>query len=64
MVGLINVRPAYRRDINRWFLYAGEMRYPDGGGLTEQARVKREQVRQQAAGWFAEGAPVPEVPRR
>jgi putative transposase len=40
------------------------MRYPDGGGLTEQARAKREQVRQQAAGWFAEGVPVPQVARR
>jgi putative transposase len=40
------------------------MRYPDGGGLTERGRAKREQVRQQAAGWFAEGVAVPEVARR
>src|SRR3954471_23667292 len=40
------------------------MRYPDGGGLTAQGRAKRERVRQQAAGWFAEGVSVPEVARR
>lgn len=40
------------------------MRYPDGGGLTAQGRAKREQVRRQAAGWFAEGVPVSEVARR
>jgi putative transposase len=40
------------------------MRYPDGGGLTAQGRAKREQVRRQAAGWFADGVSVPEVARR
>ena len=40
------------------------MRYPDGGGLTEQGRAKREAVRRQAAGWFADGVPVAEVARR
>jgi putative transposase len=40
------------------------MRYPDGGGLTEQGRAKREVVRRQAAGWFAVGVPVAEVARR
>jgi putative transposase len=40
------------------------MRYPDGGGLTAQGRAKREAVRRQAAGWFAEGVTVPEVARR
>ena len=40
------------------------MRYPDGGGLTEQGRAKREAVRRQAAGWFADGLPVAEVARR
>jgi putative transposase len=40
------------------------MRYPDGGGLTAQGRAKREHVRQRAAGWFADGVPVPEVARR
>jgi transposase len=40
------------------------MRYPDGGGLTAQGRAKREQVRQRAAGWFAEGVSVSEVARR
>lgn len=40
------------------------MRYPDGGGLSAQQRAKREAVRLQAAGWFAEGVPVAEVARR
>ncbi|MEV0136708.1 winged helix-turn-helix domain-containing protein [Dactylosporangium sp. NPDC050688] len=37
------------------------MGYPDGGGLSAQQRARREQVRLQAAGWFAEGVPVREV---
>jgi transposase len=37
------------------------MRYPDGGGLSERGRAKREAVRLRAAGWFAVGVPVPEV---
>lgn len=37
------------------------MRYPDGGGLGPQGRAGREQVRRQAAGWFAEGVPVPQI---
>lgn len=40
------------------------MRYPDGGGLTARGRAKREDVRRQAAGWFAEGVAVPEIARR
>jgi transposase len=40
------------------------MRYPDGGGLSEQGRAKREAVRLQAAGWFAAGVSVPEIARR
>jgi transposase len=40
------------------------MRYPDGGGLTAQGRAKREQVRQRAGGWFAEGVPVPQIAAR
>jgi putative transposase len=40
------------------------MRYPDGGGLTAQGRAKREAVRRQAAGWFADGVAVAEVARR
>jgi putative transposase len=40
------------------------MRYPDGGGLSAQARDKREAVRMQAAAWFAEGAWPREVARR
>src|ERR1035441_4960076 len=40
------------------------MRYPDGGGLSAAGRVRREKVRLQAAGWFAEGVEPPEVARR
>src|SRR5438876_1007329 len=40
------------------------MRYPDSGGLSAQQRASREQVRLQAAGWFAEGVPVREVAAR
>jgi putative transposase len=37
------------------------MRYPDAGGLSARGRAKREAVRRQAAGWFAEGVPVAEI---
>ncbi|MEU9508229.1 hypothetical protein AB0D32_18360 [Micromonospora sp. NPDC048170] len=40
------------------------MRYPDGGGLSARGRAKREAVRRQAAGWFAEDVSVPEIARR
>ncbi|MEV6986130.1 helix-turn-helix domain-containing protein [Sphaerisporangium sp. NPDC051017] len=40
------------------------MRYPDSGGLSAQGRANREAVRLQAAGWFAEGVPVPVIARR
>ena len=40
------------------------MRYPDGGGLSARGRAKREAVRRQAAGWFAQGISVPEIARR
>ena len=40
------------------------MRYPDGGGLSAAGRVRREDVRLQAADWFAEGMEPPEVARR
>jgi putative transposase len=40
------------------------MRYPDGGGLSAAGRVRREEVRLQAAEWFAEGVELPEVARR
>ena len=40
------------------------MRYPDGGGLTAAGRVRREEVRLQAAEWFAQGIAPPEVARR
>src|SRR3954452_14586117 len=42
-----------------WAIYAGGMRYPDGGGLSPAARGRRETVRVQAARLFAENvAPV------
>jgi putative transposase len=40
------------------------MRYPDGGGLSAAGRVRREEVRLQAAEWFAEGVKPPDVARR
>ncbi|WP_232533818.1 helix-turn-helix domain-containing protein [Plantactinospora sp. KBS50] len=40
------------------------MRYPDGGGLSARGRAKREAVRREAAGWFAEDVSVPEIARR
>lgn len=40
------------------------MRYPDGGGLSDQGRVKREAVRLQAAEWFAQDMPVAEIATR
>ncbi|WP_212808354.1 helix-turn-helix domain-containing protein [Micromonospora endophytica] len=40
------------------------MRYSDGGGLSARGRAKREAVRRQAAGWFAQGVSVPEIARR
>src|SRR3954454_22676723 len=40
-------------------IYAGGMRYPDGGGLSPAARGRRERLRFQAARLFAEDvAPV------
>ncbi|MGW2311834.1 winged helix-turn-helix domain-containing protein [Actinomadura luteofluorescens] len=32
-------------------------RYPQGGGMTDAGRERREQVRMQAAQWFADGRP-------
>jgi transposase len=40
------------------------MRYADGGGLTAKGRQRREAVRLEAAGLFAEGIKPPEVARR
>jgi transposase len=45
-------------------LYAGVMRYPDGGGLRAQERARREQVRLAAAGLIEAGASDREVARR
>ncbi len=40
------------------------MRYGDGGGLDQAARVRREQVRRQAADLFAQGMTPVEVAKR
>jgi transposase len=40
------------------------MRYPDGGGLTAAGRARREAVRLQAAEWFDQEVPVPEIAKR
>jgi transposase len=40
------------------------MRYPDGGGLSEQGRAKREEVRMRAAEWFAQKVPVAQIADR
>src|SRR5215470_1618958 len=40
------------------------MRYPDGGGLTAAGRVRRENVRLQAAGVFEQDASAVQVARR
>jgi putative transposase len=45
-------------------LYLGWMRYADGGGLTAAGRARREAVRLQAAGWFAQDVPVSEIAKR
>ncbi|MEV0331108.1 helix-turn-helix domain-containing protein, partial [Micromonospora echinospora] len=37
------------------------MRYLDGGGLSARGRAKREAVRRQTAGWFADGVSVPKI---
>ena len=44
--------------------YAGTMRYPDGGGLTADERVRREQVRLAAAELIEAGASDREVAKR
>ena len=44
--------------------YAGDMRYPDGGGLTAEERARREQVRLAAAELIEAGAGDREVARR
>lgn len=52
------------RDGCRGLRYAGGMRYPDGGGLTAQERVRREQVRLAAADLIEAGASDREVARQ
>jgi transposase len=45
-------------------LIVGGVRYAEGGGLDARGRARREQVRLQAAQWFAEGVPVAVIARR
>jgi transposase len=45
-------------------LYAGRMRYPDGGGLTATERARREKVRLEAAAMIEAGDSDLEVARR
>jgi transposase len=45
-------------------VYAGVVRYPDGGGLTAAERARRERVRLEAADMIEAGASDPEVARR
>ena len=45
-------------------LYAGVMRYPNGGGLTAAERARRERVRLEAAELIEAGASDQEVARR
>jgi transposase len=45
-------------------VYAGWMRYPDSGGLSEQGRAQREAVRLRAAEWFDQDVPVREIAGR
>lgn len=40
------------------------MRYPDGGGLTAKARIKRQAVRREAAALLEQGMAVPAVASR
>jgi putative transposase len=46
------------------WLYAGVMRYPDGGGLTAAERSRRERVRLEAAELIEAGATDQEIARR
>jgi transposase len=50
--------------IRRAVRYAGDMRYPDGGGLTAAERDRREQVRLAAAEMIEAGASDREIARR
>ena len=45
-------------------LYAGVMRYPDGGGLTAAERARRERVRREAAELIEAGATDQEIAKR
>jgi transposase len=45
-------------------VYAGVMRYADGGGLSAEGRAKREAVRLRASEWFAAKVPVAEIAAR
>ena len=45
-------------------MYVVRVRYPDGGGLTAEGRVRRKAIPLQAAELFAQDVPVPEIARR
>jgi len=45
-------------------VYAGIMRYADGGGLSARGRATREAVRMRAAEWFAQDVPVAQIASR
>jgi transposase len=51
-------------DGRRSLRYAEAVRYPDGGGLTADERIRRERVRLAAAEWIEEGASDREVAAR
>ncbi len=55
---------AWRRDRGIGWVYAGGMRYPDGGGLSARGRVQRERVRLAAARLFEQGVRASLVARR
>ncbi|GAA3598211.1 hypothetical protein GCM10022295_93080 [Streptomyces osmaniensis] len=52
------------RDGRRGPRYAGDMRYPDGGGLTAEERARRERIRLAAADLIEAGASDREVAGR
>ena len=46
-----------------WRVYAGDMRYPDGGGLSAEGRARREKLRLQAAQMFEQDVEPVQVAR-
>ena len=55
---------AWRRDPGGRWVYAGGMRYPDGGGLSARGRVQRERVRLEAARLCEQGVRPVQVAQR